>query len=847
MDDEDHNAGSADTQESTEGRYNRTHNKKIKLDAEIANLKPVVFRTYASREHLNPKTLRKFIDFLKSHDKLESVFAIAEKVHIAPKTVQEWFDNIKKDPTWSPLLANRQPTVKTMTDLLESAILWHIYRKFLKPGLQINDKMCKVIALAFWNKFPSQRLRNTFRASSSWVRRFKQKYNLVNRRAHFKKRSPVSPKTKEMSQRFLRTVAEIYQKHKQEGTLRYMINIDETCWRYCNLGGLTWASKGSEHIECLTNTDDKKGITAIAAITAEEKQFKLPLCLIKKGKTDRAANVLSSICEYFQIEHSDNGWNTIECFAIYLKWLREELNERYKDFEGYTPDTKIDIILDLYASHRAAPIIKYAEKLNFNLHFIPPSFTDVFQPLDRYIFGSLKSMARSRFYESYIKHPERKVSIIDACNILLDTWASISEDTQKKAWLPYSDPKDGDLDDFIHRSSIEFTPEESVLTLSSDDDQEEAPEPAIDTDISSESDDEYNNSIDVFDSEDIEIDNIKEEIKSVINHEDSIMFKPIENENGTCSTNVLVQIFNMIPGIKNEIEQLSVVRNGNVSDGVCAINLCLNQYEEEENVNCFPVLYCAAIPNDVNEGLESIMRQLSTQYGITMLEERHITINQSDYSMKLSDVLDETIAGREFLIYKTLLFKKDRGKQYRYPEIFIYKSYILVLKALIISEENPKPLGHFRVYIRNKFSNDFLMISDTTIKKADIEDTYREPICSALYYVFNNEDKFPNETLAQTPAETIKEMEIDEELKQILKMSHPNCSFKANIITRTNKKQFPRNREEIIPRTRLSISYDIKDMTKELWEEAEKNKPKEKKPKGVVKCLRKSLVDLHKD
>ena len=423
-----------------------------------------------------------------------------------------------------------------MTDALEGAVLWHIYKKFLKPGFQINDQICKAIALAFWAKYPQERLVDEFKASSSWIRRFKRKYGLVNRRAHIKKRSQITEKTIEKSKEFLKVISNIYSEHEKNKTLHYLINIDETNWKFNNYGGFTWASKGVEHVECNSIDDDKRGITVIAAITASPDMFKLPLCVIKKGSTDRTLNNLDDIKPYFQIERTENGWTTAECFIRYLHWLRLELNERYKSDPGYSKDTKLDIILDLYAAHRGEEIKKAADSLNFNLYYIPPSLTDVFQPLDRYVFGSLKSMARARYYELYARDPTKHFTINDACKILIECWSEISEATRNKAWQPYSDPQEVEIEDFIFRKSINFVPEPSDLSLSDDDDiVPQLNESSEDSDF-----DEEEEQLDILRNFSIDITKITNDTQSIIKFEkhlvdesiNGIMIKPILNSYG---------------------------------------------------------------------------------------------------------------------------------------------------------------------------------------------------------------------------------------------------------------------------------------------------------------------------
>ena len=111
------------------------------------------------------------------------------------------------------------------------------------------------------------------------------------------------------------------------------------------------------------------------------------------------------------------------------------------------------------------------------------------------------------------------------------------------------------------------------------------------------------------------------------------------------------------------------------------------------------------ISDDDKRGITAFIHPLQKQYGLTLNDERHIIVYHD----------------------------KDVNNKYRYLYL-TYRSYIMVLKCLIIAEENPKPVGHFRTYLRVKFSCNFYIISDTQICPSTIEDTYAESVCMALYY-----------------------------------------------------------------------------------------------------------------
>jgi hypothetical protein len=55
------------------------------------------------------------------------------------------------------------------------------------------------------------------------------------------------------------------------------------------------------------------------------------------------------------------------------------------------------LVLDVYKAHRTAKLRQRARELNAELLFVPAGGTSLYQPLDRRVFGELKSRARHAF------------------------------------------------------------------------------------------------------------------------------------------------------------------------------------------------------------------------------------------------------------------------------------------------------------------------------------------------------------------------------------------------------------------------------------------------------------------
>jgi hypothetical protein len=121
----------------------------------------------------------------------------------------------------------------------------------------------------------------------------------------------------------------------------------------------------------------------------------------------------------------------------YLHWLRSQC-----------PNQKeIHLILDMYSVHRSEGSKTVARQLSIQLHFIPPGWTDEPQPLDRYIFGALKSTWRKLFHHHHQFYDDDRTRKPDAIRFLIEAWESLNADIARKVWGIYEDVHGGPDDD----------------------------------------------------------------------------------------------------------------------------------------------------------------------------------------------------------------------------------------------------------------------------------------------------------------------------------------------------------------------------------------------------------------
>jgi hypothetical protein len=95
---------------------------------------------------------------------------------------------------------------------------------------------------------------------------------------------------------------------------------------------------------------------------------------------------------------------------------------------------EIWLLWDVFTAHRDEQVKQFAKNLRINLIFIPVGMTDIYQPLDRYIFGGLKQRAHGRWVDWHLQKLGQEMSMANSLKRLIDSWKSIDLETVMHAW-----------------------------------------------------------------------------------------------------------------------------------------------------------------------------------------------------------------------------------------------------------------------------------------------------------------------------------------------------------------------------------------------------------------------------
>jgi hypothetical protein len=303
----------------------------------------------------------------------------AELTGIPQTTLASW-RRIRLQPGregWFPGASGR-PNRRILPEQTERAIHDHLHTNFIESGFGATRATLKTLALnAFSSQEPEDMHTDRFAASGSFLTRFQERWQLSLRTPHRERRTATDADSTDY---FLRRLNALYDEYAHNRIL----NMDETSWKLYAAPRKVLAEKGSNTLKLKSSRSEKESFTALGAIKADG--TKLPLWVIAKGRTEKCEQKYGEH-EGTIVNHSPNGWATEPLIIEYLNWI---------DLDAVDGEPCV-LVLDIDPMHRTPAVQASARDLDVELLDVPAGATEEFQPLDRRIFGELKSRARVEF------------------------------------------------------------------------------------------------------------------------------------------------------------------------------------------------------------------------------------------------------------------------------------------------------------------------------------------------------------------------------------------------------------------------------------------------------------------
>jgi hypothetical protein len=348
-----------------------------------------------------------------------SLRAISEQTGIPVTTLWRWKVRIAQDKNWRPGNERFRDNPRLFDDAIESQMATYIDENFIVLGRSLTMSILQQTILMLVHNFvatgdlPEAAL--AFKCSTKFVRRFLKRNGLSFRRGRPTRRP-------ELDENECFDFLVSFHLSLMMWPPSVIVNFDESSWRVVMTSDRTVAHRGAEVVKQYVDGDVKASFTFFASVLADG--TKLPLIFIAKGKTDRCHKQLGTHPRHnYDVWHSATGWCDSFLVLRYLGWLRAHIQGEH-----------IVLILDQFDAHDTVAVYNRADQLNIELVFIPKGGTGKYQPLDRRVFGALKSKGRAKWTQHIFENPGAACTRAQAAELLLECWDELPEACIQSGW-----------------------------------------------------------------------------------------------------------------------------------------------------------------------------------------------------------------------------------------------------------------------------------------------------------------------------------------------------------------------------------------------------------------------------
>ena len=370
---------------------------------------------------------KEVIDILKNPAR-PSLKKISEESNINYETIRYWARKLKKDAEYMPgksIGVHR----RIFSAQEEEAIADMIREQFIQHHIIMKRKHLRRLLIMSWKSLdPLNRediqVKKTF--SYQFLKDFCKRNGLSFRQMRKKKRSIINDKEVE---EYTTCLFQAFQKFGPD----LIGNMDETPWNFVFKRGQILSIRGKEEVDGQLPDDYRKSFTVISTISASG--MKYPPIFLAQGTSNlchKQFKDMESDPNDYEIYHSSGGNTDDEVMEFYLHCFSKWMNEK-----------PCALVLDRYASHVSENTKAVANNLGITLIYIPTSATDVYQPLDKRIFGIMKSMASSQ-YDDKVFDQNQAYSKSEAADLFISLWKKLSHHSILSAWEESSDSSDSE-------------------------------------------------------------------------------------------------------------------------------------------------------------------------------------------------------------------------------------------------------------------------------------------------------------------------------------------------------------------------------------------------------------------
>ncbi len=260
--------------------------------------------------------------------------------------------------------------------------------------------------------------------SNGWLENFKNRYNIVTRKAGSK-----IVKNYECELDVMLEFVKLVNNKIKSNEFDSILNLDETATYYDSKIDFTLDIKGNKRIEIKTTGREKQRVTSLLGVDYFSKIKMKPL-IILKGKTKRCINNIP-LNDDVNLTYQENAWCTEDQLIQFISYLPKDkkILLLYDNFRGHTTKKVLDFIKE------NLPLVEVI--------MLPPYTTSILQPLDIGINKSFKSHIKKEYINFLIENYDKNKSLPNLTkterNKLLvewitNSWNNIDNDIIKKSF-----------------------------------------------------------------------------------------------------------------------------------------------------------------------------------------------------------------------------------------------------------------------------------------------------------------------------------------------------------------------------------------------------------------------------
>lgn len=268
-----------------------------------------------------------------------------------------------------------------------------------------SRKLIYEVAIANKKKIPDSWLRTSSAGKDFLTSFLKRHQNLSIRIPEATSLARSMAFNKPVIDKFFNDLEDLYVRYKFEPDRIY--NMDETA--LTTVQGITkiLAEKGQKQVGQLTSSERGTLISLCGTINALGNSIPPFLIYPRKKITDV---MLKGTPHGTKGTGTQKGWMTSEAFMIYM--------QHFIKYSGATKTNKVLLIMDNHVAHISIDAIDLAKENGIVLFTLPPHTSHKIQPLDKTVYGPLKSYYNQTCKSWLACHPGKRITLNDIGELL---------------------------------------------------------------------------------------------------------------------------------------------------------------------------------------------------------------------------------------------------------------------------------------------------------------------------------------------------------------------------------------------------------------------------------------------